>query len=215
MKISVTKDFRTFKAGEVIDLSDINKLKYLTMVGNNGSGKSSLIQTIRGTMHSDEGTSLFSRDYKELAKNVSIESSYEKVFVYDSIKDDGNHFMNAYDASNYLTSGGFGVKDKSHGESSVYNLHHFHQRITKQIVKDKTLIILDEIDKGLSLHQQANVINFVYKLHNEGCHVIFITHNVFAIKKSIVVYDLEKRAVVSADKYIKEITGYSIKRAEE
>lgn len=214
MIITINKDFRKFKTGDIFDFSNLDKFKFITMVGNNGCGKSTIVQIIRGFKHSNNETSLFASDYKDLVKNVTIECPYEKVFVFDSIKDDGNHFMNAYDASNYLTSGGFGIKDKSHGESSVINIHLFFEKIKNKIVKDNTLVVLDEVDKGLSLQQQTAFINFIYKLINMGCHVVFVTHNVFAIQGSLMVYNLEKKDWQSSKSYIKEVTGYTLKIEE-
>lgn len=210
MKIKINEDLRKFKAGDEFDFSNLDKFKFITLVGNNGCGKSTIVQIIRGFKHSSTEVSLFATDYKELVKNATVDCSYEKVFVFDSIKDDGNHFMNAYDASNYLTSGGFNIRDKSHGESSVINIHVFFEKIKDKIVKDKTLIVLGEIDKGLSLQQQTAFINFIYKLINLGCHVIFVTHNVFAIQASLMVYNLEKNEWQSSKSYIKEVTGYTL-----
>jgi predicted ATPase len=213
MKITVEKDFRTFKKGDVIDFGTIKDIKSITLVGNNGCGKSSLIQTIRGFKHDLKEDSLFRDDYKKLTENVKIESEYEKIFIYDSIKDDGSHFMNAYDAVNYIGMGGYANQRRSHGESSLNNLITFFQKFQDKIVKEKTLVVLDELDKGFSLQAQTVYLNFVNKLIGMGCHVIVVTHNVFAIKQSILVYDLEKRDLTSADKYIETITGYKFERA--
>lgn len=214
MKITVDKDYRTFKKGDIFNFTNLDTFKFVTIVGNNGSGKSTLIQTIRGHKHSLKETSLFQDDYKKLAKNVTIDHPYEKIFVLDSIKDDGNHLMNAFDASNYITSGGMAIKDKSHGESSLINVHLFFEKIKDKIVKDKSLVILDEVDKGLSLKSQTVYMNFIYKLIQLGCHVIVVTHNIFAINESLMVYNLEKKDWQSSKSYIKELTGYELKRVE-
>ena len=213
MKITVEKDFRTFKKGDVFDFETIKDLKAITLVGNNGAGKSSLIQTIRGFKHDLKEDSLFRTDYAEITKNVKIEFEYEKVFIFDSIKDDGAHFMNAYDAVNYIGMGGYSNQRRSHGETSLNNLVAFFNKFKDKIVKDKTLVILDELDKGFSLQAQTVYLNFVNKLIGMGCHVIVVTHNVFAIKQSIIVYDLETKSLTSADKYIEKITGYKFEKA--
>ena len=210
MKIIVENDFRKFKKGDIFDFSMLKEYKFLTVVGNNGSGKSSLIQTIRGFKHDLKENSLFRDDYKKLTENVKIESEYEKIFIYDSIKDDGTHFMNAYDASNYIGMGGFENQRRSHGESSLNNLSAFFQKFKDKIIKEKTLVVLDELDKGFSLQSQTMYLNFVNKLIGMGCHVIVVTHNVFAIKQSILVYDFEAKKITTSDKYIESITGYSL-----
>jgi len=55
MKITVIKDFRCFKEGEVFDFGNISKkpMGFVTIVGENGCGKSSLLQALRGYKNDD------------------------------------------------------------------------------------------------------------------------------------------------------------------
>ena len=208
MKITVKNDFRNLKKGDVYDFTDINKLKTITVVGKNGCGKSSIFQALRGTKDDIKNDSLYKNDFLKLKDNIEVEHSYEKIFYLDSVKDNGSDLNNAYDASAYVNSGGFYTKDKSHGESSLLYLSMFLDKIKKDIVENKTLIVFDEFDKGFSLELQAKVRDIIYNISEKhNVHIITISHNPILIYKSYIVYDMEKREMVSSSKYLNDKIG--------
>ena len=208
MKITIKNDFRNLKKGDIYDFTDINKLKTITVVGKNGCGKSSIFQALRGTKDDIKSDSLYKNDFLKLKDNIDVEHSYEKIFYLDSVKDNGSDLNNAYDASAYVNSGGFYTKDKSHGESSLLYLSMFLDKIKKDIVENKTLIVFDEFDKGFSLELQAKVRDVIYNISEKHkVHIITISHNPILIYKSYVVYDLEKREMVSSSKYLNDKIG--------
>jgi len=208
MKITVKNDFRNLKKGDVYDFTDINKLKTITVVGNNGCGKSSIFQALRGTKDDIKSDSLYKNDFLKLKDNIEVEHSYEKIFYLDSVKDNGSDLNNAYDASSYVNSGGFYTKDKSHGESSLLYLSMFLDKIKKDIVEIKTLIVFDEFDKGFSLELQAKVRDIIYNISEKhNVHIITISHNPILIYKSYIVYDMEKREMVSSSEYLNDKIG--------
>lgn len=208
MKITVKNDFRNLKKGDVYDFTDINKLKTITVVGNNGCGKSSIFQALRGTKDDIKSDSLYKNDFLKLKDNIEVEHSYEKIFYLDSVKDNGSDLNNAYDASSYVNSGGFYTKDKSHGESSLLYLSMFLDKIKKDIVENKTLIVFDEFDKGFSLELQAKVRDIIYNISEKhNVHIITISHNPILIYKSYIVYDMEKREMVSSSEYLNDKIG--------
>ena len=208
MKITVKNDFRNLKKGDVYDFTDINKLKTITVVGKNGCGKSSIFQALRGTKDDIKNVSLYKNDFLKLKDNIEVEHSYEKIFYLDSVKDNGSDLNNAYDASSYVNSGGFYAKDKSHGESSLLYLSMFLDKIKKDIVENKTLIVFDEFDKGFSLELQAKVRDIIYNISEKhNVHIITISHNPILIYKSYIVYDMEKREMVSSSEYLNDKIG--------
>lgn len=210
MKITVNKDIRNLKQGQVFDFKGLKAFGYITIVGENGCGKSTILQAIRGT-YDHNNQSLYRHDFKELAKNFTIETDYEEFLFLDSVKDDGTHFMNASDASVFISSGGFHAEKLSHGQGSLMYLHKFLTENKDRIRPGKTLVVLDEVDGGLSLSNSAKFFNFVLRLLDQyQCHVLIVSHNPFVITRSIVCYDFETASGVSSTKYIEKMTGYVV-----
>ena len=205
MKITVNKDIRNFKKGDEFDFTKIlGKIGYITLVGDNGCGKSTLIHAIRGIKNDKKTNSLSESDFIKLSQNFSIEHNYEKIFHFDNIKDNGSSMNVSYDAVEYIQSGGFYTKDKSHGESSLMYLSMFIDKIKEEIIPGKTLIVMDEVDNGFSIKNMAKFINVVLNLNvKEQCHVITISHNPFLIHQNGVVYDVAKKDVVLSSRFLK------------
>ena len=212
MKIIFNNAVRKFEAGATFDFDKLPLLKSFTIVGENGCGKSTIMQAIRGSFPSTT-ESLYEADNVDLVKKggVVIEHDYDKAFFLDSIKDNGLDFNNAYDAAALVLNGGYGKNRVSHGESSLQYMYSFLKRIESAIVPNKTLIVLDEVDKGLSLSNQAKFKNFVTKLTVQyDCDVLVVSHNPFFIIQSIFCYDVASRDYVASRTYIKDITGFDI-----
>lgn len=211
MKITVKEKYRTLEKDWVYDFSLLKELKTLTIVGENGCGKSSLLQALRGHIDEPNNKSLHKYDFQKLASNISIEHDYEKIFFFDAVKDNGVDFMNAYDAVGLIDSGGFQAQNISHGQGAMMYMSRFLRLNSDKIIPDKTLVVFDEIDNGLSLGNLARFQNFIYGLNlNHKCDVLIISHNPFFISQSLIVYDFNKRKIVTADDYIKEVTGFKL-----
>lgn len=210
MKIKVKEDFRCFKKGDEFDFSIIEDLKTVCVVGENGCGKSSIFHALRGMKNDMKSSSLFETDFQKISKFVEIEHNYDNIFYFDNVKDNGSDMMVAYDAINYFDSGGFYTKDKSHSQSSLIYLSMFLDKLYKKIDKTKkTLIVLDEVDNGLSLKNMALFNNLLVKLNREhNCHVISISHNPFVMYLNVLVYDFAKKKMTLAMDFIKEQTGF-------
>lgn len=213
MKIKVVSDFRCFKSGEVFDFTNVlNIIKSVVIVGENGCGKSSIFHALRGMKNDMKTSSLFETDFQKISKHIEVEHDYENIFYFDNVKDNGSDMMVAYDAMNFLDSGGFYTKDKSHGQSSLIYLSMFLEKLFKKIDKTKkTLVVLDEVDNGFSLKNMALFNNLVVKLNREyNCHVIVITHNPFVMYLNYMVYDFTNKEMVLSNEYIMKQTQFTL-----
>lgn len=212
MKIKVKEDFRCFKTGDEFDFSLIDSFKSVCVVGENGCGKSSIFHALRGMKNDMKTSSLFESDFQKISKHIEVEHSYENIFYFDNVKDNGSDMMVAYDACAYLDSGGFYTKDKSHGQSSLIYLSMFMDKLFKKLDKTKkTLVVLDEVDNGFSLKNMALFNNFLLKLNREyNCHVIAISHNPFLMYLNVIVYDFANKEFTLANDFIKKQTEFTL-----
>ena len=211
MKITIKEDLRNLVKDTVYDFSLLEKLKILTIVGDNGCGKSTLLQALRGYKNDAETTSLYESDFKKLKNKIEVEHNYEKIFYFDAVKDNGDNFMVAYDAINYLQSGGFQTKNLSHGQGSLYYINKFLHEHIEKIVKDKTLLVFDEIDNGLSTKNLALFSNIIYNIVSKfKCDILIVSHNPFFIKQNHICYDFANRLIIPANRYIERETGFTL-----
>ena len=219
MKITFKKDYRTFKANTSIT---IPMLDYPTcIVGDNGSGKSSLLQAIRGKFETIGGiidsrdwNAMNKSDYISQSKNIELEDcEFTQCFGFDAHKDVGNTIYTAYDATKFIASGGFHAHNKSHGESEFIYFNRFLDEITPKLKNGKTLIILDEFDKGFSIRNQSLAIKMLFAfMLKHNVFILFTTHNPFLIAESIC-FDLDGKNINPGD-YIYEQTGFSLIRGK-
>ncbi len=212
MKITVLSDFRNFKQGEEFDFTILQEIKCLVLVGNNGCGKTTLFDAIRGQNEDSKEKSLYSSERKMNSLLFKIEHPYEKIFFLDAVKDNGTNFMNAFDAVNYIDSGGHAKGFLSHGQGTLNDLSRFYNKIADKIIPNKTLIVLDEVDNGLSLKNQTLFRNFVNRLILSplNCDILITSHNPFFILQSRLCYNLEDKKLHTSEKYIEAITGFKL-----
>ena len=217
MIIKILSDFRGFKAGETIDWSiadGATSSMFITVVGENGCGKTALLGALRGKMDKD-ASHLLTDDFIKLGKNIEVTHHYEKLMFFDTVADDGNNFMVSFDASAYIDKGGHAKQSLSHGQGSLSDLNRFIKTVAKDSIPGKTLVVLDEADKGLSLKNQSLFMNVVHLFTTKyNCDVLFVTHNPFAMCQSIIVYDMAERKFTLSESYISKITGYTVRRAD-
>jgi len=214
MKIEVIKDFRNQKVGFTYEFESLKEKRLQVIVGENGCGKSSIFHALRGSLPK-QGASLNIDDWRSLSKNVKIKHNYDKILFLDGIEDDGRNMNVSYSATNLIKSGGLAKNRLSHGQGSISDIDNFLNVYGKSIIAGKTLIVLDEVDGGLSLAMQVKFYKILTKIFIDkyDCDVIVISHNPLLMMQVDKVYDFSFKREIHSDVYIEAITGYSITKA--
>ena len=222
----------TIKYGKKVVLKNVSftlpKETFLTIIGKNGSGKSSLIKAIMNLVKykgniSIDGNSTAKINKKEMAKKVAYVpqfiSSSEDVTVYDYI---------SFGRFPYTTAGFLSKKDKKIIESIMKKLQILDLKddfisnlsggqkqkvsIAAAIVQDTELIILDEPTNNLDIYNQYELLEILHYLHEQGKTIVLIAHDInHAIKYSDKVLILNDKKIYSYGSPHKLITEKSIK----
>ena len=235
IKVTMKKDCRKFKAGEVIEVP-LREGAVNFMVGGNGCGKSTFSHFIRATRHTlkeyntkiNEGMTnnddrLFSRDTGVF--DIEGLEVFDDIFVLDAIDDDPLSFDRAISATAFVTNGAFEMTNMSKGERASSLFVRFLKNIERMLgvnakdpdsIKNNTkhsLIILDEVEEGMSLEIQKTFYElmciFAQKLN---ATVLCISHNPMVAMCSgttdVVVYDMERRSETVLKDYIYDKLGF-------
>jgi ATPase subunit of ABC transporter with duplicated ATPase domains len=232
--VKVDGGFRCFNNSEFdipIRLGDVNYI-----VGSNGSGKSTILQTIRANKDS-----LFEINKKELdgmtSQNIQmlkgapitidgIDDKFTHVFSLDAIEDDPCNFINAATAFGFINGGGLNATNSSKGQKTQHMLGNLFTKMQnvlnftfedhknyKLLTDSASLILIDEIDEGLDLE---NLFKFDHLLRNlcmvfNGT-VICVTHNPLVcygneLRGEYPVFDLDLLKEITIKDYIQNKTG--------
>lgn len=218
IRLKFLEDFRVFKAGEVIEFKFPEPGTIIFVTGKNGSGKSTFANAVR--MHKEDtirrdvygcdiplnGDSLNYSFSEELKAVTKLETNFKKILHTSSEWDDPSNHNNAYDASSYISMGGFITCRNSSGEKQQYVADIFLKN-NKESIDEDTLLIFDEFETKMDMELQSMLIldgykNLAKKRH--GCFLV-ITHSPFALFATDEIYDFKARKFVSTVEYFKHL----------
>ncbi|WP_236242654.1 ATP-binding cassette domain-containing protein [Streptomyces sp. CC228A] len=230
----IRKRYGAVQALADVDL-DIHAGEVVALVGDNGAGKSTLVKVIAGVDPADRGTIAWEGRTVHLtrphdAQGLGIATVYQDLALCDNLDVVGNLFL-----GRELRR--FGLLDEVEMERRTLGLlHSFAIRmpsvrlpvaslsggqrqtiaISRSLIGEPRLVLLDEPTAALGIEQTAQVLNVVDRLRERGLGVLLISHNlgdVKAVADSVAVLRLGRNngffdvTTTSYEQIVSSITG--------
>lgn len=196
---NISKSFGRVFALEGINL-DFYPGEIVSLVGDNGAGKTTLTRIISGTESPDDGGRIQIDD--EVVKNWSAAKArsrgIETVHQNRALSENQTIYDNVFLGREITNKFGFikrnreiqetetlmrkiGYTSKVWTPNSTVNKLSGGERqgvaISRAILFQSRLVILDEPTTAMALSEAAEVMQFIQNLKSEGKSVIFISHN--------------------------------------
>jgi D-xylose transport system ATP-binding protein len=230
----ISKHFGAVQALTDVEI-DVYAREVVALVGDNGAGKSTLIKVVSGAQPADAGEVRFggrpvSIPNPLVSQHLGIATVFQDLSLCDNLDVVGNLYL----GRELIRSG---MLDEPEMERRSWNLlRELSARlpsvrspvaslsggqrqtvaISRSLLGEPKLVILDEPTAALGVAQTAQVLNLIERLRDRGLAVILISHNmadVFAVSDRIVVLRLGRNAgefrtsEVSREDVIAAITG--------
>ena len=179
--VSFTYSPKTPNAYEALkDVSTcINDGDYLTVVGQTGSGKSTLVQMLNGltmptsgTIFVDEqDTKIWCKKTKTtrlLRKKVGLVFQFPEYQLFEEtiLKDVGLN-------ESYFTKSPFELSGGEKRKVAIAGI----------LALEPEILILDEPTAGLDPKSKEDLLNLITQLHDEGKTIALVTHNMSIVRK--------------------------------
>jgi D-xylose transport system ATP-binding protein len=211
----ISKHFGAVQALIDVDF-DVSAGEVAALVGDNGAGKSTLVKAISGAQPADAGEIRFAGQRVTIpsplaSQHLGIATVFQDLALCDNLDVVGNLYL-----GRELVRGG--VLDEPEMERRSWNLlRELSARvpsvrspvaslsggqrqtvaISRSLLGDPKLVMLDEPTAALGVAQTAQVLNLIDRLRERGLAVVLISHNmadVFAVADRIVVLRLGRNA---------------------
>jgi D-xylose transport system ATP-binding protein len=216
-----SKSFGAVQALDDVDF-EVYPNEVVALVGDNGAGKSTLIKTIAGTLQPDEGTIRFEGEEVKIhspsdATRLGIETVYQDLALSDNLDVVANMFLGRENVHRLVPVAVEPLSELKMEKRSLEVLEGLHvttirnvrtpvaalsggQRqsvaISRAVMWNSKLVILDEPTAALGVAQTAQVIALIKRLREQGLGVVVISHNlldVFEVADRIIVLRLGRR----------------------
>ncbi|MEI0516695.1 metal ABC transporter ATP-binding protein [Brachyspira murdochii] len=181
---------------------DINKGDFVSIIGSNGVGKSTILKLILGELHQYKGSiKLYGEDinnFKDWKKIGYLEqNAYSKIMnfpatVYEIVM-----------SNNFADIGLFKFPNKKHHDKVIealklLGMENYKDRmiyklsggqvqrvfLARTLISKPTLLVLDEPTNGIDRETTELIYNILYNLNkNENVSIIMVTHDVERMSK--------------------------------
>jgi D-xylose transport system ATP-binding protein len=214
----IAKHFGAVEALKDVDF-EVYPGEVVALVGDNGAGKSTLVKTIAGTHQADAGTIVF--DGREVnihspsdATALGIETVYQDLALCDNLDVVANMFLGRErvvpahvgplsELEMEKTSLGVlkslkvtTIRSVRTAVASLSGGQRQSVAISRAVMWNSKIVILDEPTAALGVAQTAQVIALIKRLREQGLGVVVISHNlndVFEVADRIIVLRLGRR----------------------
>ena len=208
---SLTKRFGGFTALDRVDIS-VSRGERLGLIGPNGSGKTTFINCISGSLRNDDGTIIFDGAdisrlpaHKRIRRGIARSFQIPKPFPSMTVRENlliPNEFASTGSAGRAPLSPEevlalIGLAEKA--EETATHLTQIELRkleLARAVAADPKLLISDESMAGLSNAEVDDILEILFSLNARGITIIMIEHIMRAVmhfSERIVVLDAGKK----------------------
>lgn len=213
--------------GHVVALDEtdfeIRKGEVLAVIGDNGAGKSSLIQCLAGAVQPDEGELLIEGREAHLrspveARRLGIETVFQSLAVSPALDVASNIFLGREIRRKGIAGSVFRMLDKKRmrqealgamGELGLSTLQNVGQAVetlsggqrqgvavARAAAFGSKVVILDEPTAALGVKESGRVVKLIKDINSRGIPVVLISHNmpqIFEVADRVHIQRLGKR----------------------
>lgn len=225
----ITKSFGSIHALQGVDF-EVSAGQIVAIVGDNGSGKSTFIKILSGSLKPDDGIIYIDGvAHRELTARQSLQAGISTVYQDLSLDNYCDVAENIF-LGNELTVGGIflqrkkmrevaqkliddldiGIPDITLPVGSFSGGQRQAVAVARSVYHGKRLVILDEPTAAMGVRESAAVLKLITKLAQRGMAVVIICHNlhqVFSIadKVCIMRHGRMIRTAMTADTTLDEV----------
>jgi len=199
---SISKRFGAVQAVRDVSFS-INPGEVLGLVGDNGAGKSTIVNMIAGTLSPDSGQIIvdgaeLKYDDPAASRARGIEAVYQFLNVIPSLDIAHNVYLGRElrrgglggrlgwidpgrmrkEATAALTGAGFTLPPASRPVATLSGGQRQAVAVARSLLWGKRVVLLDEATAALGVKQQRIVLNYVDTLRSKGVAILFISLNI-------------------------------------
>ena len=198
----VSKSFGAVRAARDISFT-VDRGEVVGLLGDNGAGKSTIVNCISGDLHFDEGAILVDGEMVEIeqpqdARDLGIETVHQDLALVDVLDVTSNMFLGREKPTRFRLLRALGWLDRRGMERDTReNLNRLHIEIPsvrtpvthlsggqrqavsvgRAVLWGHHLVLLDEPAAALGVEQTELVLGLIKRLRHEGVAVLLISHN--------------------------------------